>query len=97
MDVEVIEERWELVGGREFLGFEKVQNKRSNRPDLHAFLLLDRLFPGKKDIVSAAEHDKIYLDIEGDQIAILSDDEIIELSRCGVMYDGENDCLCMFA
>ena len=97
MDIEIIEERWESIGDSEFLGFEKVQNKRSNRPDLHAFILLDRLFPDKKDIVSAAEHDKIYLDIEDDQISLLSDDEIIELSRCGVMYDGENHCLCMFA
>jgi len=97
MDVEEIEERWELVGDNEFLGFEKVQNKRSNRPDLHAFLLLEELLPGKTDMIVGAEHDKIWLDFDGVQVAALTDDQIIELSRCGVMYDEGNDCLCMFA
>jgi hypothetical protein len=92
-----IGERFESLDGDNFLKFDRVQNKRSNRPDLHAFLLLESLFPGTDDIVSGAEHDKIWLDVHEDQASELSDDQIMELIRCGVMYDDENYCLAMFA
>lgn len=75
--------------------FTSIENKRSNRPDLHAFLLLDSLFPGTNDMVAGATHDEIFLDVSEDQIAALTDEEILELMKCGVRY-GE-DCLCMFA
>lgn len=92
-----IEQRWEIVTEGEFLKFERVENKRSDRPDLHAFLLLDSLFPGTSDMVSCAEHDEIWLDVAGDQIEILTDDQMRELARCGVRYDADSDSLCMFA
>lgn len=77
--------------------FELVKNKRSERPDLHAFLVLDEIFPAAgRDIVSAASHDVIYLEVDGDDLVRLMDSEILELVRCGVMYDTENDCLSMF-
>lgn len=93
-----IHERWELVtkNGSEFLKFELVQNKLSNRPDLHAFLLLDKLFPATNDIIDGAEHDKIYLRIDDDQVETLTDEEILELSYCGVMHDEETGGLSMF-
>lgn len=71
----------------EYLKFERVENKRSSRPDLHAFLLLDELFPGTRDIVSHASHDEIYLDIDSDDIEKLTEGQVIELLRCGVLYD----------
>ena len=79
----------------EYIKFDKVSNKLSNRPDLHAFLLLDRLFPGETDMVCCAEHDKIWLDVSSENIEKLSEDEIVELVRCGVMYEDES--LSMFA
>ena len=94
-----IHERWETVtqDGDLFLGFEEhVENKRSNRPDLHAFLLLDELFPDNKDIVCSAEHDEIWLSINDDQVETLTDAQIIELSHCGVRHDCDG-YLCMFA
>ena len=97
MSEEDMDERWERLTEGEFLMFEQVSPKRSRRPDLHAFLLLDELFTGTNNIVAAAAHDEIWLDIEGEDVANLSDDQIIELARCGVMYDSENDSLCMFA
>ncbi len=78
----------------EFLEFDRVENKRSNRPDLHAFILLDELFPGDRDLISSAEHDEIWLDITTEDIGNLTEDQIIELVRCGVRYDEE--ALCMF-
>ena len=72
----------------EFLKFDRVQNKTSNRADLHAFNLLDKLVPGDCDIVSSAEHDEIWLDVTPEQLSkVATDEQIIELIRCGVRYD----------
>jgi hypothetical protein len=81
----------------DYLKFEDVKSKMSQRPDLHAFMWLDRRFPGGKgDIVSASEHDEIYLDVTSEQIAQLTDNEVRDLVRCGVGYDSGIDSLCMF-
>ncbi len=90
-----ISERFEQFDD-DYIDFDGVQNKRSKRPDLHAFLLLDELFPGDTDLVSAAEHDEIYLDIDSDKLDDLTDEQIQELVRCGVRFSKEFDCLCMF-
>lgn len=82
----------------EFLKFDRIENPRTNRPDLHAFLMLDEIQPGKRDLISAAEHDEFYLSIEIDDFAeVVTDEQIRDLHRCGVRYDSECDCLCMFA
>lgn len=93
-----IHDRWEAVTneGGEFLEFHKVNPKRSQRPDLHAFLMLDELFPSDRDIVSNAAHDQIWLDMKDEEIESLTDEQMIELSRCGVFHD-EDGGLSMFA
>lgn len=89
-----IEERFELVDD-EYLKFDRVKNKKSSRQDLHAFILLDELFPGSnKDIIAAASHDEIYLEVDDDEMDSLSDAHIVELVRCGVRYSEES--LAMF-
>jgi len=81
----------------EYLRFDRVLTRTSNRSDLHAFNLLDRLVPGKRDMVSAAEHDEIWLDIPPDELAkVATEDQIVELIRCGVRYDSGTDSLAMF-
>lgn len=83
---------------REFLKFENVRYKLSSRPDLHAFLVLDALVPGIRDMVSGAEHDEIYLDVEIEDLAAVVDPEmLLDLHRCGVRYDEETVGLAMFA
>lgn len=83
---------------QEFLKFENVRNKLSSRPDLHAFLMLDALVPGTRNMVSSAEHDEIYLDVEIEDLAAVADPEtLLDLHRCGVRYDEETDGLAMFA
>lgn len=93
-----IHERFEVVNG-DYMKFELVENKRSQRPDLHALMLLDELFPSDNggDMVAAAEHDEIWLDIDGEKLNALTDEQIADLVRCGVRHDEEHDCLCMFA
>lgn len=83
----------------EFLKFENVPSARrlSNRPDIHAFILLDKLSPGKSDIVSSADHDQIWLGVDVEDIAEWADEEdILDLIRCGVMLDEDRDCFSMF-
>lgn len=77
--------------------FELIQNKRSQRADIHAFLILDELQPGNKDLISATGHDIIFLDVNVEKLNIvITDEQILELVRSGVMYDREYDCLAMF-
>lgn len=82
----------------EYSRFNNVENKASNRPDLCAFLTLDRLAPGKQgDIVTAAEHDEIWLDIDLEDLAAnATEDDILLLVRCGVRLDSDVESLAMF-
>ena len=81
----------------EFIKFDRIENKRSLKRDMHAFLLLEEIFPESTErMVSAASHDIVYLGIEEDMLEKLTDDNIIELIRCGIGYNEENDCLYMF-
>lgn len=83
------EERFEQHND-EYLKFPRVENKRSSRPDIHGFLLLEELFPTQKnqDILAAAEHDKVWLNAGSEEeLETLTDDQIIELLRCGVLCD----------
>ena len=92
-----IDERFEQFDD-DAMKFGGVANKLSQRPDLHVFLFLDAKFPRPgRDMVSAAEHDTIYLSVNGEQADSLTDDEIHDMRRCGVMYSDEHDCLFMFA
>jgi hypothetical protein len=83
----------------EYIHFQNVANKRSRRPDMHAFIVLDELLPGdgKGDLISAAEHDQFFLDIEPEALARVATEEIIlDLVRCGVFFDEENESLFLF-
>ena len=81
-NIELVFERFD----NEYLKFDLVENKKSSRPDLHAFLLLDSLMPSSCDMVAAAEHDEIFLDVELDDLekTAITEDQICELVRCGV-------------
>lgn len=82
----------------EFLEFKRIPktDRPSERPDLCAFLYLDKLFPGKRDMVCSAEHDEIWLDVESKHLKKLSENDVIYLTRCGVRWDSNNDSLAMF-
>lgn len=77
----------------EYLKFERVINKTNSRPDLHAFNLLDKLKTDTLDIVGSAEHDIIYLNVYEDVIQQLTEKQIIDLIRCGVLYNKTYQCL----
>lgn len=81
----------------EYLQFDRIKVKLSNRPDLHALILLDQLVPGEHDIVSAAEHDEIWLSVDPDDLVkVATEAQIVELMRCGVRYDKNLNSFCFF-
>lgn len=76
--------------------FDRIKEKKTNRPDLQAFLILDSIIPSDYDIISASEHDEFFLDIDLEVLAAkATEEQIIDLIRCGVRYS-EYGCLSMF-
>lgn len=83
---------------KEYIKFDNIENKLSSRPDIHAFILLNQLVPGNRNMVTAAEHDVFYLDVRPEQLdETATEEQMLDLIRCGVMYDSEVDGLSMFA
>lgn len=79
------------------LTFEEIETKLSSRPDIHAFILLNQLVPGDRDMVSAAEHDQIWLDVDLEKLAeVATVEHIRQLEAFGVHYDSDYDGLYMF-
>jgi hypothetical protein len=89
----------------EFSKGQNIKNRLAHRDDVHAFMMLDRMFPptegqekyGPPDLVSGAEHDKIHLSVSIQHLVDVGVWEIaiIDLVRCGVMV-GDDDYLTMF-
>ncbi len=74
--------------------FKDAANKLSNRKDLCAMLLLDKLLPGEGYIIRAAEHDVIYFEVKLDALAaVASQDDILLLCQCGADFDDYNEAL----
>jgi acetone carboxylase gamma subunit len=71
----------------EYLKFDRVKNKLSSRPDIHAFILLNQLHPSHVDIVGGANHDEIFLNVDPELISNhATDEQVADLVRCGVIY-----------
>lgn len=82
----------------EYLEFSRIQAPLHPRPDVCAFLMLHALVPGTRDMVSAAEHDEIWLDVDCEALAsVVTEGQIVDLIRCGVRYDDDTESLAMFA
>lgn len=81
----------------EFLKFDRVQTGKHKRPDLCAFILLDKIMPDTVDIVCHAEHDEVFLGIDVDKLAErITEEQVLYLIRCGVFLDQYHCCLAMF-
>ena len=79
-------ERWQDLYNQERNNLHKVKLNRSPRKDLHAFLLLDSLFPSDEPIVAYVEEDRMILNVSVEDVQSLSDENMLELLRCGVFY-----------
>lgn len=97
MTTEELEQLFEKHNG-EYIEFAKVEEKRSRRPDLHAFLLLDELVPGDGDMITAADHDEYWLSVDREAVAeVITEKQVVELIRCGVRLDDFGAGFCFFA
>lgn len=63
--------------------FDRIENPEHPRRDLCAFLILDRLIPGKGEIISGASHDIIHLTTARELASSATEEDIIRLVRCG--------------
>ncbi len=81
----------------EFLEFERIEKPLHRRLDMCAFLILDSLIPGDGDIVGNASHDEIFLDVDIEELAkVITEEQVRDLIRCGVVFNNLYDCLSMF-
>lgn len=88
MSVKELFEKHEAEHGK----FERVENKRSPFKDVHAMLLLGELFKPKGDdnkIISNYYDYHLYLNIDAEEVEKLTENQVIELVRCGVCCDSE--------
>ena len=67
--------------------FENIKHKKSNRKDLHAFLLMAELFPEDNNIIDCVSHDQIWFCPKYEDIEKLTDEQILEFVRCSVFVD----------
>ena len=96
MTTERLKELFE-VHEDEFLKFDNITDKRSSRADICAFILLNDIIPGTRDMVASAEHDVIYLETDIDALAArATEEQVLELVRCGVHLEEETESLVMF-
>lgn len=97
MTTEELETLIDTTFDDDFLKFNDipVEQRLSTRPDLHAFLMLDKLVPGTSDMVAGAAHDEIFLTVDMDDLAaVVTPDIVRDLVRCGVRVSNEG--LAMF-
>ena len=77
---------------KEYGKFQRIASKRSKFAEAHAMLLLEELVPdwdNEEDGNYIAEPVSLLLGSE----VIQTEQQVIELLRCGVTYDEERDCL----
>lgn len=85
------------ICSEEYKKFERVEDKRSSRPDINAFILLNELVPDKEQIIAAVAHDTFYLKVDMDKLVqVINRRHIVELIRCGVMFEPTEESLFMF-
>lgn len=90
--MKTLEERFDQFDD-EYLQFDRIENKRSKKPDVHAFMLLDELVDGNQRLLSEHGDYELYLSPNVEELnKVITDDQILELVRCGIRYC-EYDCL----
>lgn len=87
------QKRWNQLAAT--LLFREIEEKYSEKRDIHALCLLDRVFPGTENLIEGSEANQIWFSIPLEKLETLSDQQIRELDATGVFYDEEFKCLSM--
>lgn len=89
--------RFEAIGNAEYGKFERIPENDRLHPSkvLCGYLKVASLMLIPSKFGVCAEHDCVFLpDVR--KLKALSDEDIVYLSRCGIHYDREADCLADF-
>ena len=93
IDIKAVFKRFE----DDYLKFKDIKTPGPSRPDLWAFMRLDALVPGTRDMVAVAEHDQFWLQVRPEELAaVATEEDVRDLIRCGVMYDDDIDSLSIY-
>lgn len=84
-----------------FLKFDEIKQERrlSERPDLNAMLLLNKLCSEEPthNMIVSSEHEEIYFSVNPSWVAHeASEEDILDLIRSGVSYSVSLDCFSKF-
>lgn len=75
----------------EFEEMEHPTKKTFRRRDLCAFVKLNQIISGDSNIISYAEHDQIWLEVELEELAKkITEEDIYFLTACGVFISEES-------
>jgi hypothetical protein len=94
------EEINELMNGKfesEYCKFENIpeEDRLAENRDICALLFLYNHLKNKRDFNLSPAHDILYL-LDVDNLAELTEEDVLYLTRCGVHYDSSYDCLAIF-
>jgi hypothetical protein len=77
---------------------EYLKRKGEGPNDLAAFIRIQNLVGGDKDIIAATGHDEYWLSTDPTDLAeAATEEDVIFLIRCGVRYDEDNGGFALFA
>lgn len=81
----------------EYCNFDNITEKYTNKRDLNALILLDKLFPDTSNIIRSVESHIICLNISlEDLINKASEEQLLNIIRCGIWYDSAKERLFMY-
>lgn len=81
----------------EFLQYERDYSLKDKAKDVTLFNMLSDKIPPHKDLIIGAWYEEIFFDVDLDDfVTFFSEEEIVRMIRCGLRYDSERECLCMF-
>ena len=67
--------------------FDRIKNPPSKKMDLCAFILLDKMLGGGDCIIIGAMRHRVLLWVDIDEFAaIATEEQVVYLIRCGVLY-----------
>lgn len=77
--------------------FERIVFPVSQCPDICAMLLLEDICNHRARMIAGTAHDVVYLSVDPSDVAgKITEDQVIYLSRCGVMFDEAENSFFMF-
>lgn len=80
----------------EFLQYERDSSLKCEPRDITLFNMLSDLAAGG-GLIAGALHEEIFFSVDlNDFVRFFSEEEVVRMIRCGLRYDSERECLCMF-